>query len=111
MSQEKRRAPRLYRRFVLRAAAFGEEPPRWSFVTIRDLSSNGVMFTYDRPVYEGMRLHFKIDFPDRMIQCGGRVVRIGGLREGLYHDVAARLEGVSSEDQHYIESFVQQNLP
>lgn len=111
MSQEKRRAPRLYRRFILRAAAFGEEPPRWSFVTIHNLSSTGVLFTYDKPVYEGMLLHFKIDFPERMIQCMGRIVRVGGLREGLYHDVAAHLEGISPDDSHYIEGFVRQNLP
>ena len=58
-----------------------------------------------------MLMHFKIDFPDRVIACMGKIVRIGGMREGLYHDVAAHLEGISSEDQHYIESYVRQNLP
>ena len=111
MSQEKRRAPRLHRRFILRAAAFGEEPPRWSFVTIHNLSSTGILFTYDKPVYQGMLMHFKIDFPDRVITCMGKIVRIGGMREGLYHDVAAHFEGVGFEDQHFIESFVRQNLP
>ena len=111
MSEEKRRAPRVYRRFILRAASFGEEPKRWSFVTIHNLSSTGILFTYEKDVQEGMILFFKIDFPDRIIQCMGRVVRVAGIREGVFHDVAARLEGIHAEDQAYIEAFIRQNLP
>lgn len=107
---EKRRFPRLYRRFILRAAAFGESPLRWSFVTIHNLSPSGILFTYDRPVYEGMVLHFKIDFPDRVIECMGRVVR-AGARGAVPQDVAARLEGVNPAEQQYIENFVRQSLP
>jgi hypothetical protein len=110
MNGDKRRSPRLYRRFILRAAAFGEQPLRWSFVTIHNLSSGGILFTYDRPVYEGMLLYFKIDFPDKLIECMGKVVRVGGIREGLYHDVAAQLEGIKSDDRMYVENFVRQNL-
>ena len=108
---EKRRAPRLYRRFILRAANFGEQPLRWSFVTIHNLSTDGVFFTYDRSVYSGMLMHFKIDFPERVIQCMGRVVRVAGLREGACRDVAARLEGIALEEQQYIETFIRQSLP
>jgi hypothetical protein len=111
VSVEKRRAPRLYRRFILRAAVFGEQPLKWSFVTIHNLSSSGVLFTYDRPVREGMLLQFKIDFPDRLIQCIGRVVRVGGIREAVFHDVAAHLEGIGAGDQAYIEAFVRERLP
>jgi hypothetical protein len=111
LSADKRRAPRLVRRFILRAAPFGEEPPRWSFVTIHNLSATGVLFTYDKPVYEGMRLRFKIDFPDRMIECVGRVVRIEGVRGAGAHDLAAHLEGLRPEDRYFLESFVRQNLP
>ena len=111
MSADKRRAPRLSKRFILRAAPLGEEPPRWSFVTIHNLSSTGVLFTYDKPVYEGMRLRLKIDFPDRVIECLGRVVRLDGIREGAARDVAAHLEGVSSGDRGFLEGFVQEFLP
>lgn len=108
---ENRRSPRLYRRFILRAAAFGEKPLLWSFVTIHNLSAHGVLFTYDRRAYSGMLLHLKIDFPDHVVECIGRVVRIGGAREGVNRDVAARLEGVKPEDQAYIDNFIRQNLP
>ena len=109
MSVEKRRSPRVYRRFILRAALSGEGPLRWSFVTIHDLSATGVLFTYDRPVKAGARLELKIDFPDRIIECQGIVVRVGGTREGAFHDVAARLENIYPTDQQYIEGFVRQN--
>lgn len=108
---DKRRAPRLYRRFILRAATFGEQPLRWSVTTVHDLSSRGLLFTYDRPVYEGMLFHLKIDFPERVIECVGRVVRVKGVREGVYHDVAAQLEGLGPQERSYIENFVLQNLP
>jgi hypothetical protein len=111
LSAEKRRAPRLLRRFILRAAPFGEEPPRWNFVTIHNLSASGVLFTYDKPVYEGMRLRLKIDFPDRVVECTARVVRIEGVRAGTAHDIAAQLEGVKADDTNFLESFVRENLP
>lgn len=108
---EKRQAPRLGRRFILRAAAFGDAPLRWSFVTIHNLSASGVFFTYDRPAHTGMLLHFKIDFPDRLIECVGRVVRVTGGADKNCRDVAARLEGLDSEGLSYIESFVRKSLP
>ena len=107
---ENRREPRLYRRFILHAASFDEKPLRWSFVTILNLSSSGVYFTYDRRAYPGMLMHLKIDFPDRLIECMGRVVRVTGQKDISHHDVAARLEGVEPDARVYIESFVRQNL-
>lgn len=107
---EKRRAPRLYKRFILRTAPFGDQPLRWSYVTIHNLSSTGALFTFDRPTFEGMLLHIRIDFPDRIVECLGRVVRLAGKRDGLFHDVAIQMEGMSSRDRDYIEEFVRQNL-
>ena len=108
--QEKRRSPRLYRRFILRTAAFGEQPLRWSLVTIHNLSSSGILFTYDKAVYEGMLLCFKIDFPDRVVECMGRVIRTGGVREGTFCDVAAQFEGMREDDRRYTDEFIRRNL-
>ncbi len=107
---EKRRVPRLYRRFILRAAAVSDQPLRWSFVTIHDLSASGILFTYDRPVHAGMVMHLKIDFPQRVIECVGRVVRVTGTRDNAHRNVAARFEGMSAQDQQFMENFVYQNL-
>ena len=106
---DKRHTPRLNRRFILRVAPDGDEPKRWSFVTIHNLSVNGVFFTYDRPVREGMLLHMKIDFPDQVIECVGRIVRIGGVRHVAFHDVAARIENLHPAAKKYIETFVSHN--
>jgi hypothetical protein len=108
---EKRRARRLTKRFILRVAAFGDKPLRWSYVTIHNLSATGAMFTYDQQAYEGMLLHLRIDFPDRVIECLGRVVRMAGVREGQFHDVAVQIEGMTSGDRDYVEDFVHKNLP
>ena len=105
---EKRRAARLYRRFMLRVSIFGERPLRWSYVTIHNLSSAGALFTFERQVYEGMLLLFRIDFPDRVVECTGRVARIAGTREAKFHDVAATFEGVSAADSKYIENFLEE---
>ena len=108
MSEEKRFAQRLQRRFILRAAIFGEEPLRWSYVTIRNISSSGALFTFDKVVKVGTLLHFKIDFPDKVVQCMGRVRRLAELRENRFQDVAASFEGIEPEDRDYIDAIVKQ---
>jgi len=105
--EEKRYSQRIQRRFILRAAIFGEMPLRWSYVTIHNLSLSGVFFTFDKPVKMGILLHFKIDFPDRLIECLGRVRRLAGTREGAFQDVAASFEGLQPNDKNYIDDFIQ----
>ena len=104
--QERRRARRLYKRFVLRVALFEEKPLKWSHVTIHNLSSTGVLFTFDRQVRQGMLLCLKIDFPDRVIECLGRVVRMVGPPTALFRDVAVHIEGLSAADRSYVQEFV-----
>ena len=108
MDEEKRLSPRINKRFILRAAIFGEEPLRWSHVTIHNLSSSGVLFTFDRTVKRGDLLHLKIDFPDRVVQCMGRVTRLAATRE-KFQDVAASLEGIEPSARQYIDSVVRLN--
>lgn len=110
MSDERRAAPRLNKRFILRAALFGEEPLRWSYVTIHNLSSTGAFFTFDREVRVGTLMFFKIDFPDRTIECMGRIRRMAGMREGHFHEVGASFEGIQPNDRNYIDAFVAKNI-
>ena len=109
MTEEKRQSRRIHKRFILRAAVFGEQPLRWSYVTIHNLSSSGSFFTFDRPVRVGDLLYFKIDFPDRVIECMGRVRRLTGLREGKFQDIGASFEGIRPEDRNYVDEFVDKN--
>jgi hypothetical protein len=111
VSEESRSAPRLNKRFILRAALFGEEPLRWSYVTIHNLSSTGAYFTFDKDVHVGSLMLFKIDFPDRTIECLGRIRRMGGMREGTFHEVGASFEGIKPNDKIYIDTFIEKNLP
>lgn len=109
MSEEKRAAKRIHKRFILRAAVFGEEPKRWSYVTILNLSSSGAYFTFDRPVPVGALLYFKIDFPDRVVECMGRVRRASDGSEGKFQNIGATFEGISAENKRYINEFVDMN--
>ena len=107
MTEERRASKRIYKRFVLRAAVFGDQPLHWSYVTIHNLSSTGIYFTYDRPVNVGMLMHFKIDFPDRVVECMGRVRRLTGRHEETAQDVGASFEGMRPNDRFYIDDFIQ----
>jgi hypothetical protein len=107
---EKRQAQRLFRRFILRVAPFGDTPLRWSHVTIHDLSATGAFFTFDRPAREGMQLYLKIDFPDRVIECVGRVARVAGSHTGKFRDVAVHISGMNVSDRKYVNDFVLNHL-
>ncbi len=100
------RSRRIRKRFVLRAAVHGEEPPRWSYCTIHNLSASGILFTYDRPIAIGARLHLRIDFPDRLVECTGQVVRYAGSAVGRVRDLGVRFEQMHNLDQEYISRFV-----
>ena len=106
---ERRAARRVRRRFILRVAAFGEQPPLWSLVTIHNLSSTGALFTYDKPVRVGLLMLFRIDFPGRVIECMGRVRRLADAREHGCQDVGASFEGIRPQDKKYIDDFIEKS--
>lgn len=108
---DKRRATRIPRRFILRVAIFTRQPLAWSHVTIKNLSSSGIYFAYERPVEIGQVLAFKIDFPGRVIECMGQVVRVDGGAGHLFSNVAAVFQGMPEADQVYIEGFVSRWRP
>lgn len=108
---EQRRAKRINRRFVLRVAVFSKEPLAWSHVMIRNLSSSGIYFAYERPIQVGQMLVFKVDFPDRIIECLGMVVRVESGPGGLFSNVAAKFQGMGEAERDYIEAFVKDWRP
>ncbi len=104
--EEKRLSLRIRKHLILRAAVFGEQPLRWSYVTIHNISVSGVLFTFDKPVKIGSLLYFKIDFPDRVVECMGRVRRLAGAREGVIQDVGASFQDIHANDRDYIDAIV-----
>ena len=110
-ADDKRAAARIHRRMILRAAVFGDQPLRWSHVTIQNLSATGVFFMFDKVVHVGSLLHFKIDFPDRVIECMGRVRRILGDPQAAFRGVGASFEGANPADRDFIEEFVEKTKP
>ncbi len=104
--ENQERSKRIRKRFVLRASIQGEEPPRWSYCTIHNLSASGILFTYDRPIAIGARLHLRIDFPDRLVECAGQVTRYAGSGVGKARDLGVRFVQMHDLDQEYICRFV-----
>ncbi len=109
MADDQRVATRVHRRLILRAAISGDKPLRWSHVTIQNFSSSGVFFTFEKTVAIDTLLHFKIDFPGRIVECMGRVRRVMG--EGAIRGVGASFEGVHPTDQEFIDEFVEKSRP
>ena len=105
---EKRNHPRLDKKIVLRVAAQGEEETismSWTFVTSKNISAGGVLFTYDRPLNDGTPLNFKIHFPKKTIECSGVVKRTNPSGLEPLVNVAARLDSLSSLDREFIEQY------
>ena len=104
-SSEKRKHPRLEKKVVLHVAPHGEKDTvskQWTFVTSKNISVGGVLFTYDRPLDGGTLLHFKIHFPKKTIQCSGVVHRASPAALKPLVNIAARLDDLSSLDREFI---------
>lgn len=105
---EKRSAPRIPKRLIVRVALYGQEPLKWSYCTVQNLSASGILFTYDRVVPLGALLYFKITFLDRVIECQGRVMRFKGDEQaGGIRDIGAQFENLSILDVKYIREYVE----
>ena len=105
---EKRKYPRIDKKVVLRVAPQGEKEtvsPHWTFVTSKNISVGGVLFTYDRPLDKGAVLSFKIHFPEKTIQCSGVVYRTNPSDIQPLVNIAAKLEGLASLDREFIEKY------
>lgn len=107
-SAEKRSYRRIAKKIVLRVESNGKskEISPWTLVTTQNFSAGGVLFTYDKKISEGTKLHLKMHFPDRAIGCDAVVHRtLPGAQEPLVN-VAASLEGLNPMDKEIIESYI-----
>lgn len=105
--EKQERAKRIRKRFMLRVAALSDDPLRWSYCTIHNLSASGILFTYDRSIAIGAYLYLKIDFPDRLVECTGQVTRVAGGDAGMVKDVGVRFIQILHLDQEFIDRFVE----
>ena len=104
---DKRKHPRLDKKFVLRVSPEGSEETtttQWTLVTSKNISAGGVMFTYDKPLETGTPLAFKIYFPHKTIRCSGVVHRTHPSVLQPLVNIAAKLEGFAQADRDFIES-------
>ena len=109
MSEDKRASQRIERQFVLRVTVDeGNRGWGWSLVMTHDLSIGGALFTIDQELKEGQRLYFRLNFPDREIDCRGKVVRvIPGFKKPLTQ-LAVSFEWASSSDSDFVKKYTDQ---
>ena len=105
---DKRKSRRLDKKVVLRVST--EDRPEsaaaaWTIVTSKNISTGGVLFTYDRALDQGTPLRFKIHFPEKTIDCAGTVHRTHPAELRPLVRVAARLEDLGRSDREFIESY------
>jgi len=109
MTEDKRASLRIERQFVLRVTVDDGNPwSRWSLVMTHDLSVGGALFTIDQDVTEGQPLYFRLNFPDREIDCRGKVVRlIPGFKKPLTQ-LAVSFQWANAVDHDYVKEYTEQ---
>ncbi len=104
---EKRLHRHIRSKLVMRIAEKDQEVsiPNWTVVTSRNLSTNAVLFNYNRPLFAGTRLDVLIHFPEKTIRCEAYVMRCRpGSVEPLVQMVA-KLTNLSPMDREFIEQY------
>ena len=76
-----KRAKRVHRKFIVRFRFYRvklkQDSSKWNLVTIRNLSSSGILFNYNRKIPLKTILEFNMTLPfDKDIHCLGKVVRV-----------------------------------
>ena len=107
--QNARRYERIDRRFIARVGIHAADGSlKWSVVTLQNLSAGGMYFIYDREVKVGSALKIKIDFPNRIIECAGNVVRLEswGKSSVNFSVVGVSFDELSREDREFMTHFV-----
>lgn len=102
---EKRKARRMQRSFTARVQMRTPSLfPAWDIVTVQNLSADGMLFHYDKPVEPGTVLDFKINFPmtDQPIDGTGRVLRAESTGQGPYYHVAAYFTHITQTERELI---------
>jgi hypothetical protein len=98
---------RVDRRFIASVAKDSHSDLKWDVVSVLNLSASGLYFIFDKPIKSGDRLHVKLHFFDRIIECVGKVVRPEVPDEADFKSVAVHFQGLSASDEKYLASTVQ----
>jgi hypothetical protein len=109
MSHERRKHKRIEKQFIARFQVRPHECSTeafkgWDMVTVRNLSSGGVSFNYDKDLGVGSVLDFKVNFPDYEppISCLAKILRVEDAPYGLFH-IAAEFSSVDEKEKKMIE--------
>ena len=121
--QEKRIGKRIKRPFLARIRLFREkvkpgESRRWDIVIIRDVSSVGICFNYNKQMQLGVVIEFNITLPfsAEPVNCLGKVIRVDKnhterttiIRKAPIYGIAARFISIEDDKKAAINKFAKE---
>jgi PilZ domain len=109
---EKRKNPRIKKPCYAQVNIYlNGKPADWEIVTLRDLSSGGMSFSYHKPLQVGTLIKAKIKFPpaEGPVEVTGKVVRLG--REGVLLSTGIEFTEIDPKQQELIGRFAAKWFP
>lgn len=111
LTSQKTRASRIQKPFTVR---FRIGEGKWNIATIKNLSSSGVLLTYNQKIPLNMKLELNISLPfvNESVHCFGRVCRVDedrqyetGIRKVPIYGIGAYFEALDDSVKKTIDNF------
>jgi len=101
---ERRQYKRIKKPFVIRFRQKDDAEGDWSMVTAKNLSANGVMFTYDKLLPKDSFLDLKINFPGigGPIECMAKTVRFEKHPNAMLLNIAVMFTDIAESAKNII---------
>ena len=109
---EKRRFKRLNKQFVVRIQIQGGFSKTWDVVLIQNISKGGLLFSYYKPLNEGMQLNFKINIGlhKEPLECFGKIVRVQVVGDPKTYEAGVSFVDIKPSDADWINKTVDECL-
>ncbi|MDD5772519.1 MAG: PilZ domain-containing protein [bacterium] len=116
-----KRAKRIQKLFIVRfrisgEIAFCDDLSKWHMVTIKNLSSSGICFNFNKkiPVNTRIELNIKLPFINEPVNCLGKVCRIdedrqynAGYKKNPIYGIATFFERIDNNVKEVIDRFAE----
>lgn len=119
--QKTERARRIHRSYMARIRFRDEltlpgiKRQSWNIVTVRNISSSGILFNFDQSIPLGTIIEFKITMPFVEFECTGEICRLDQEKVNpmteqhrvIIRGAAARFIDVDEETKKMIDEFAE----
>ena len=106
---EKRKHKRLSKQFVLRIQVQWSFEKNWDVVLVHNISKGGILFSYYKPLNEGMKLNLRINIGahKKVIECVGEVLRVHKFGDPTMYQAGISFVTIDPQDAEWIEKTVE----